>query len=1216
MRSGTTKGAGTGAEFEPDLREKIQACRAAGDHALATQYLRRLRRRVDLKPNEHRQLFRFLARAGRSGLVERYLGMLKRVVPDEKNWDRRCLAFWSEGETDWLFWCASTHPIGVQEAARTLSVLGKVSRKFGEHATASAIESWIGSLDNAGPESGAAAVRPDLRPKPPGRKQASVEVPAAGSADEHVLDLRRSIEALGTRQDDDRRAQLLRRLRRIVALRPSEHRQLFRILKSQNPELVLRYRARMDRAVPDPKSWYNLVLHHWDGDPERLAETLALARPYGLTAELLIGLGRGSVKHGRWAAAEHLLGAAIDIAAGDPGHVLDCAKVWMRSERPERATELLIGMEPSTPGLTTSLLAESIQAEVSQMAETLGPETWLGHAARIDRLESLSPGNPALLRIKSAVAAWQAPQSVRKIAKASSEAPSRRSARAAPDKSSTKRRRSHDFGAWFSDQSSGTADLGALVAVLTELAPRRGRTSEIALFEEYLADALGQAADAGPTPALDDLFLALECALGGRLDLLEAAGRTLRLMGHSDHAAACYVHLPARRLDSAAWLALGREALAAPTTRDTVALSRRIAEKLGSKGVERWARQLAEDGKLAEAEAVLAAIGDPMAALSARLVIIKGLYATGRYQAQLSHTLDLFDVHWPYSDLAPGAAEPIIAAGRLLSRRGSVAQVWANPPESWLEARVGASTPLARWVRATVLAAAMRRPEALAELDAAAEESAECPASGLDFRAEIGALHLQYNDFGAARAAFENAAGRSLADHSGPLKLLTDVLAVCPDARCYPECLVDVIFEELSRDGPIGFDAQPGHLMTVTGTLAHGGSERQTANIIAGMSREPRVRRQTVLIRSIEGDHAFFLPTVSAVDAHIEVYGDNWRDCSALEALVPAVARRPRLAAAIELLPHSHREELLRVLERLLRFCPAAVHIRQDLTVVGLACALAGVPRFVIHRGSLARNTWTHTPLQAEQTLRPMRHLYRRLLTETPCLLANNSGPGIASDQEWLELSDAERFHVIHNAVEFDKLGEAAGPNTAIRAQLGIPETAPVIGGVFRMVAVKRPMLWIETARQVLSRLPDAHFIIAGGEGEFGELVRAYARAHGFVDRLHMPGAVQNVGDWYRAFDVLLLTSEREGLPNVNIEAQHFGVPVVTADVGGAAETILNGVTGLLVAKDAPAEGFAEAVVSVLTRPSAEQAGAAASFVHGAFSSSRAVELLLRAFKL
>ena len=48
--------------------------------------------------------------------------------------------------------------------------------------------------------------------------------------------------------------------------------------------------------------------------------------------------------------------------------------------------------------------------------------------------------------------------------------------------------------------------------------------------------------------------------------------------------------------------------------------------------------------------------------------------------------------------------------------------------------------------------------------------------------------------------------------------------------------------------------------------------------------------------------------------------------------------------------------------------------------------------------------------------------------------------------------------------------------------------------------------------------------------------------------------------------DVVLLTSRHEGLPNVLLEAQSLGIPVVAPDVGGVGETIWRGVTGWAVA--------------------------------------------------
>jgi glycosyltransferase involved in cell wall biosynthesis len=72
----------------------------------------------------------------------------------------------------------------------------------------------------------------------------------------------------------------------------------------------------------------------------------------------------------------------------------------------------------------------------------------------------------------------------------------------------------------------------------------------------------------------------------------------------------------------------------------------------------------------------------------------------------------------------------------------------------------------------------------------------------------------------------------------------------------------------------------------------------------------------------------------------------------------------------------------------------------------------------------------------------------------------------------------------------------------------------------------------------------------------------------GLGGQLHLVGQVANVADYMAAMDLFWLTSASEGLPNVLIEAQMSGTPVVAFNVGGVAETFVDGETGALVAAD------------------------------------------------
>src|SRR6266571_1586451 len=143
-------------------------------------------------------------------------------------------------------------------------------------------------------------------------------------------------------------------------------------------------------------------------------------------------------------------------------------------------------------------------------------------------------------------------------------------------------------------------------------------------------------------------------------------------------------------------------------------------------------------------------------------------------------------------------------------------------------------------------------------------------------------------------------------------------------------------------------------------------------------------------------------------------------------------------------------------------------------------------------------------------------------------------------------------------------LPPASGTRERLRSALGIPETAPVIGSGFRLYDEKQPLVWVETAALVAGARPDCHFVIVGA-GPLRGAVLKRAQQGGFAERLHCPGASSEASGYLSMFDVFLLTSRAEGTPNVVLEASLAGVPVVATAAGGTAETIDDGVTGLLV---------------------------------------------------
>ena len=121
----------------------------------------------------------------------------------------------------------------------------------------------------------------------------------------------------------------------------------------------------------------------------------------------------------------------------------------------------------------------------------------------------------------------------------------------------------------------------------------------------------------------------------------------------------------------------------------------------------------------------------------------------------------------------------------------------------------------------------------------------------------------------------------------------------------------------------------------------------------------------------------------------------------------------------------------------------------------------------------------------------------------------------------------------------------------------------------------------------------------------------------GLRDRLVLPGAVTGIGLIYAALDVILLTSMTEGLPNVLIEAQAAGRPVVAADVGGVSEAVADGKTGRVVRGRSP-QRLAAAVLDVLGDPSwaARVEAEGPAFVTSRFGLERMVTEMLKIYGL
>lgn len=149
---------------------------------------------------------------------------------------------------------------------------------------------------------------------------------------------------------------------------------------------------------------------------------------------------------------------------------------------------------------------------------------------------------------------------------------------------------------------------------------------------------------------------------------------------------------------------------------------------------------------------------------------------------------------------------------------------------------------------------------------------------------------------------------------------------------------------------------------------------------------------------------------------------------------------------------------------------------------------------------------------------------------------------------------DPERF------VKTDRAEEAHH----LRDELGIPAREPVVGFVSHLVEQKRPERTLDVLTGVLARGERAHLVVAG-DGPLREPLLETVHARGLDQLVHVLGYRSDVEHVLAGLDLMLLTSDDEGIPGVAIEAQMAGCPVVTFPVGGVSAVVEDGSTGVVL---------------------------------------------------
>src|SRR5262247_4497438 len=142
---------------------------------------------------------------------------------------------------------------------------------------------------------------------------------------------------------------------------------------------------------------------------------------------------------------------------------------------------------------------------------------------------------------------------------------------------------------------------------------------------------------------------------------------------------------------------------------------------------------------------------------------------------------------------------------------------------------------------------------------------------------------------------------------------------------------------------------------------------------------------------------------------------------------------------------------------------------------------------------------------------------------------------------------------------------------------------ARVVGCVAGLKPVKGHRHLLEAAAKVMKGDARVHLVLVG-DGELRDEIAAHARRLGIGARTNLLGHREDSAQLAAAFDVAVLASLSEGLPNAVMEAMAAGAPVVATAVGGTTELIIDGVTGFLV-PPADADALARRILDMIRNP-------------------------------
>lgn len=326
-------------------------------------------------------------------------------------------------------------------------------------------------------------------------------------------------------------------------------------------------------------------------------------------------------------------------------------------------------------------------------------------------------------------------------------------------------------------------------------------------------------------------------------------------------------------------------------------------------------------------------------------------------------------------------------------------------------------------------------------------------------------------------------------------------------------------------------------IAVVVSQLGYGGAERQTVELLRGLANSPLRPRVVVCLSKHTQPYG---TAISGMGYPLEVIerGASYDLARVLHLRRTLSKHRIRLVHAVHLLASG--------------YVWLATRLNSD------ACVM--LPTF---RGATAQASWLKNAL------------YSRLLRNSGAVLVNSH---CGADYLRSHFAvDPNKTHVVPNGLDVAQL-VAASVGPTLHEELDIE--GPIVGFVGRRAPIKNVPRFLKITEQLLERMPQVHAVLVG-DG-LDDNARGALAPHLPREQVHFLGPRRDAPRILRSLDVLVLTSDSEGCPNVVLEACALGTPVVASNVGDV-QRILQLIGGGTVVPPARIDRYVSAVIRTLS---------------------------------